>query len=62
MEPILERAREPFPVPVRTLDAVYLASILFLRQQGAKVRLASYDRRMLEATQAMGIPEAPDLA
>jgi len=29
--PVLGRALEPFPVPVRTLDALHLASIEFLR-------------------------------
>jgi hypothetical protein len=27
--PLLERALEPFPVPVRTLDALHLASVDF---------------------------------
>lgn len=60
-EPILERARDPFPTPVRTLDALHLASILFLQEQGAKLRLASYDRRMLEASRTLGIREASEL-
>jgi hypothetical protein len=34
--PVLERALEPFPIPVRTLDALHLASIEFL---GAGKRL-----------------------
>ena len=53
VEPILERARESFPVPVRTLDALHLSSILFLRDQGARIRLASYDGRMVEAARAL---------
>ena len=32
--PVLARALEPFPVPVRTLDALHLASIEFLRERG----------------------------
>jgi len=55
LEPILERAREPFPTPVRTLDALHLASLLFLREQGARVWLASYDRRMLEGARALDL-------
>ena len=31
--PVLARAVEPFPVPVRTLDALHLASIEFLRSR-----------------------------
>jgi predicted nucleic acid-binding protein len=32
--PILARAIEPFPTPVRTLDALHLASVEFLRGRG----------------------------
>lgn len=52
---ILERALEPFPAPVRTLDAMHLASIDFLRQQGQKLQLATYDRRMRKAAAEMSI-------
>ena len=41
--PVLTRALEPFPSPVRTLDALHLASMEFLRAQGQAVELASYD-------------------
>ena len=53
--PILDRAKESFPAPVRTLDALHLASIQFLRENGQTVRLASYDDRMRKAAAAMGI-------
>ncbi len=53
--PILERALAPLPVPVRTLDALHLATMHFLRQQGQPVRLASYDGRLLAAAQSIGI-------
>src|SRR3990170_4686524 len=33
--PVLARATEPFPTPVRTLDALHLASIDFLRGMGS---------------------------
>jgi predicted nucleic acid-binding protein len=56
VQPVLARALEPFPVPVRTLDALHLASIEFLRGQGASIELASYDERMLEAARKMKIP------
>jgi hypothetical protein len=56
--PVLTRALEPFPLPVRTLDALHLASLDFLRTQGQRPRLASYDDRMLEAARAMKIPLA----
>ncbi len=52
---VLSRAMEPFPAPVRTLDALHLASIDFLRQQGQVVTLASYDQRQRAAAAAMGV-------
>ena len=54
--PVLARALEPFPVQVRTLDALHLASIEFLRAQRQDVALASYDIRMLDAARRMQIP------
>jgi predicted nucleic acid-binding protein len=55
--PVLRRALDPFPAPVRTLDAIHLAAIEFIRAQGASVQLASYDERMLGAARLLGIPE-----
>jgi hypothetical protein len=52
----LGRALEPFPVVVRTLDALHLASIEFLRARRIDVALASFDNRMLLAAQALQIP------
>lgn len=56
--PILARALEPFPTAVRTLDALHLASIEFLRSQGQTVELASYDQRFITAARALRIPIA----
>jgi hypothetical protein len=56
--PILSRALEPFPLELRTLDALHLASLEFLRAQGISVSLASYDTRMLDAARALRIPLA----
>lgn len=55
-EQILSRAIEPFPVRVRTLDALHLSTALFAIDQGQKLRLASYDARMLAAAKALKIP------
>jgi hypothetical protein len=55
---VLARAVEPFPVAVRTLDALHLASIEFLRGRGQKVALASYDDRLVAAARSLGIPIA----
>ena len=57
-EPALARALQPFPVRIRTLDALHLATIEFLRRQGETVELASYDDRLLAAAKAVGIPVA----
>ncbi len=53
--PVLERALEPFPARVRTLDALHLASIEFLRARRQTVELASYDERLLAAARSLGI-------
>jgi predicted nucleic acid-binding protein len=52
---VLARATEPFPVPVRTLDAIHLASMLYLHERGESVTLASYDDRLGAAARAVGI-------
>ena len=52
----LGRALEPFPESVRTLDALHLASIEFLRGRRLDVRLATYDRRMTSAASSLAIP------
>lgn len=51
---VLDRALLPFPVEVRTLDALHLASMAFLRERGRSLELATYDGRMAEAATAMG--------
>jgi predicted nucleic acid-binding protein len=55
---VLERALEPFPMPVRTLDALHLASMEFLRTRGQAIRLASYDERLIASARALGISVA----
>ena len=51
--PVLARALEPFPKPVRTLDALHLAAMDFLQKQGQVVNLASYDDRLISAARAL---------
>jgi predicted nucleic acid-binding protein len=55
VSPVLSRALEPFPKPVRTLDALHLASTEFLRARQPAIRLATYDSRQATAARAMGI-------
>jgi predicted nucleic acid-binding protein len=51
---ILARALKPLPMAVRTLDALHLATMDFLRAGGATIELASYDQRLLAAALALG--------
>ena len=53
---VLARALAPFPVPVRTLDALHLASLDHLRAQRLTVSLAPYAQRMLDAARELQIP------
>jgi predicted nucleic acid-binding protein len=52
---VLARAVEPFPVPVRTLDAMHLATALFLAGRRQGVAVATYDERMRAAARAVGL-------
>jgi predicted nucleic acid-binding protein len=54
----LARALEPLPVPLRTLDALHLATMDVLRRSEESIELASYDTRLLAAAQALGFPLA----
>ena len=55
---VLARALLPFPLPVRTLDALHLATMELLRGQGQTLELATYDLRLAAAAKAMGFPLA----
>ena len=54
---VLQRALEPFPTPVRTPDALHLATLHFLREHADPVQLASYDRSLSHAARALGFEE-----
>ena len=43
-------------MPVRTLDALHLATMDFLRGHGRVIELASYDARLRAAARALRIP------
>ena len=52
---ILERASNPFPIAVKTLDAIHLASALSYRDvEGKPIRIATHDRGLARAGRAMG--------
>ena len=52
---VLTRAMAAFPIAVRTLDALHLASIQVLRAQGELIELATYDKRLAAGASALGI-------
>jgi predicted nucleic acid-binding protein len=53
--PVLARALEPFPRPLRTLDALHLASFEYLAGQGGRdVRFATYDARQADVARELG--------
>jgi predicted nucleic acid-binding protein len=52
---VLARALQPFPIPVRTLDGLHLATIEHLRASDATIELASFDRRLIAGARALGI-------
>lgn len=56
--PALMRALSAFPVHVRTLDGLHLATMEWLRAGGASLELASYDERLIAGAVALGIPAA----
>ena len=56
--PVLLRALQPFPSPVRTLDALHLASADFLRSRTLPIVIASYDNRLLSVARQMDFPIA----
>lgn len=59
LPPALERALRPFPVPVRTLDALHLATVDLLVARRVKLEIATYDDRMGAAANAMGFSLLP---
>lgn len=57
---ILDRAKRPFPVePVRTLDAIHLASALAARRAVPDVAILTLDRRLREAGARLGFDIVP---
>ena len=57
---VVERARHPFPgEPIRTLDAIHLASLLVARSALAGLALLSLDARVRSAAGRLGIELRP---
>lgn len=51
---VLTRMTRPFPTVVRTLDAIHVATMDYLRAQGLTLELATYDARLAAAAGALG--------
>jgi len=57
---IMERARRPFPAePIRTLDAIHLASALIGRKAIPELAMLSLDIRVRRAANRLGFPLVP---
>ena len=57
---IVERARQPFPgEPIRTLDAIHLASVLVARSTVAGLELLSLDDRIRKSARRLGLRLRP---
>jgi hypothetical protein len=52
---VLARALRPFPIDVRTLDGLHLATVEYLRGEGETIELATFDARMIAAARALEI-------
>ena len=57
---IVDRARQPFPgEPIRTLDAIHLASALVARAATAGLQLLSLDDRVRKVAVRLGLQVVP---
>jgi predicted nucleic acid-binding protein len=53
--PILARASEPFPIPLRTLDALHLSTALVWQDRmGQRLVMATHDRDLALAARSFG--------
>jgi hypothetical protein len=60
-EEIAERARRPFPIePIRTLDAIHLATASVARSLVPGLTLLSLDKRIRACGEALGFQALPE--
>lgn len=52
--PVLERAAEPFPTLIGSLDAIHLASALLVREHYDELLFATHDQQLAVAARSMG--------
>lgn len=58
---VVERSRRPFPVePIRTLDAIHLASALVARSAVAGLEVLTLDDRIRKAAERLGLRVRPE--
>jgi predicted nucleic acid-binding protein len=58
---VVDRARQPFPGdPIRTLDAIHVASVLVARSAVAGLRLLSVDNRIRAVARTLGLTLLPE--
>ena len=56
-ESLLERAGQPFPTVLGTLDAIHLSTALAVREQErVDLTIATHDEQLARAARAMGLP------
>lgn len=59
---VVARARNPFPLePLRTLDALHIATALSARNQAPEVEVLALDHRLRRAAEASRLPVQPDI-
>lgn len=51
---VLERAAEPFPTTIGSLDAIHLASALLARDEAPTLAFATHDAELATAARAVG--------
>ncbi len=56
---VLARALDKFPSPLRTLDALHLATAHFLSSRGQRLAVATFDDRMQTCAKLLGFEIAP---
>jgi predicted nucleic acid-binding protein len=59
---VLRRAGGAFPMPVKTLDAVHLATALLWVEQAGDIVFLTLDRQLANAARACGLTVYPDSA
>lgn len=52
--PVLARAAEPFPTPLRTLDAIHLSTAILLAGEG-RMQFATHDVELGAAARSVGL-------